>query len=119
SGLLVDTEPLDPELKTRRVVPLEEDAYEEEDSTLYSSRRARSLQLHPYPPVQERPIETDEELEEGEWEDDANIQEYLDPDVGIDEDPLEQRLIHTESPRVKAPGRRNADNYPAETYERG
>ncbi len=70
SALLVETEPLDPDIKARHFSP------------------------------------------------DEN-QIGIDEDEYEDEDPLEQRLIRPESPRGKTPSRRIADDYAAETYQRG
>ena len=123
SGLLVETEPLDPDIKTHHFLPDEDQGMydDEQDSTLYSSRRARSAQAYPYRPRTESYVETEQDMAEREYEVDAP--EYIDPDLGIDEDeyddPLEQRLINIEPPRVKAPSRRIAEVYPPETYERG
>jgi hypothetical protein len=125
SALLVETEPLDPDIKARHFLPDENQSMydDEQDSTLYSSRRARSIQAYPYRPRTESYVETEQDVAESDYE--ADTPEYIDPDVGIDEDeyayedPLEQRLIRPESPRGKMPSRRIADDYPAETYERG
>jgi len=125
SGLLVETEPLDPEVKTRQLLPDEDQSmYDgEQDSTLYSSRRARTAQGYPYRPRTESYIETEQDLAERAYE--VVTPEYIDPDLGIDEDedeyndPLEQRLIPIESPRVKTPSRRIDEDYPPETYQRG
>jgi hypothetical protein len=94
---------------------------DQQDSTLYSSRRARSAQAYPYPPRTESYVETEQDLADGE--DEVEAPEYIDPDLGIDEDeyedPPERHLIKPEPPRVKVPSRRIADDYPPETYERG
>ncbi len=125
SALLVETEPLDPDIKARHFLPDENQSMydDEQDSTLYSSRRGRSVQAYPYRPRTESYVETEQDVAESDYE--VDTPEYIDPDVGIDEDeyayedPLEQRLIQPESPRGKTPSRRIADDYPAETYERG
>lgn len=125
SGLLVETEPLDPEIKIHQPLPDDDlNMYEDEqDSTLYSSRRARTAQAYPYRPRTESYVETEQDMAERAYE--VDTPEYIDPDLGIDEDkyeydePLEQRLIPTESPRVKTPSRRIDEDYPPETYQRG
>ena len=123
SGLLVETEPLDPDIKTGQLLPDEDQSLydDDQDSTLYSSRRARPTQAYPYRSRTESYVETEQDLADRAYE--VDTPEYIDPDLGIDEDEyedsLEQRLIKPEPPRVKAPSRRIADDYPAETYERG
>lgn len=123
SGLVVETEPLDPEINPDHFLPDEDQSvYEDEqDSTLYSSRRARSTQAYPYRPRTENYVETEQDLADREYE--VDTPEYIDPDLGIDEDEYEdlpeRRLIKPEPPRVKTPPRRIADDYPAEVYERG
>ncbi len=122
SGLLVETEPLDPDIKPQHLLPDEDQSQydDEQDSTLYSSRRARSAQAYPYRPRTESYVETEQDLADRAYE--VDTPEYIDPDLGIDEDEyddaVERRLIKPEPPRVKAPSRRIADDYPPETYER-
>src|SRR5579885_1101518 len=96
---------------------------DEQDDTLYSSRRARSAQVYPSHPRAGSYVETRQDMVESEY--DAGVPEYLDPDLGIeedeyrDEDPLERRLMRPESQRSRTPSRRIDEEYAPEPYERG
>ncbi len=125
SAPLVETDQLVPDIKTRHILPGENpSAYDDEpDDTLYSSRRARSIQAYPYRPRTESYVEPEQDVAESAYE--ADALEYLDPDLGIDEDefedadPLERRLMRPEPPRSRTPSRRIDDDYAPEAYERG
>ena len=118
STLLVETGQLNPDVKVRPLLPDEDQSVydEEQDDTLYSRRRARSAQAYPYHPRAGSYVQPEEDVAEREYS--VEVPEYLDPDLGINEDdyedPFEQRLI---SP-ARVPSRRIADDYAPETYER-
>lgn len=112
AAVLEDTGVLDPELSDRYASAGEyPEMYEREvDTTLYSNRHHRFTSTRLAPPVQEpyqeRYVEEDEDLDAGEgpWADEEPAYDYMDPDLGYDEeeDPLAYRLAYTESPRVKS-----------------
>jgi len=108
SAILDDTEQYDPELHGHYASPYEDQEMygSEVDTTLYSNRHPRSAQLAPS--VQERYIEEDEGYDDGPWADEES--EYMDPDLGYDEDedPLQYRLPYAESPGARSPGRRRS-----------
>lgn len=123
SAPLVETGQLDPDVKVRPLSPGEDQSIydDEQDDTLYSSRRARSAQAYPYRPRAGSYVQTEQEVDEREYT--GNVPEYIDPDQGIDEDeyenedPFEQRLMRPEPVRTRTPSRRIADDYPPEAYE--
>jgi hypothetical protein len=119
---LVETDQLAPDINTRHFAPTENQGdYDEQDDTLYSSRRARSLQAYPYHPRSESYIESGRNMAVSQ--DQIGVPDYLDPDLGInesdfeDEDPLARRLARPEQQRNRTPARR-IDDYAPEVYER-
>src|SRR5690242_4375519 len=71
----------------------DQDGYEEqEDPTLYRNRRTHNNRpIQRYTPVRERYPNVNEDVVEGKW--DEHELEYLDPDLGYEEeDPLDQRI---------------------------
>ncbi len=97
----------DSELDDRYALPDEDQEMygREVDTTLYSNRRLRSTQLAS--PVHERYIDDVGEEYEEPWADEE-MQQYMDPDLGYeeDEDPLAHRLAYPVSPRAKSTGLR-------------
>ena len=98
----------DSELDDRYALPDEDQEIygrREVDTTLYSNRRLRSTQLAS--PVHERYIDDVGEEYEEPWADEE-MQQYVDPDLGYeeDEDPLAHRLAYPVSPRAKSTGLR-------------
>ncbi|HLH61472.1 MAG TPA: hypothetical protein VKV20_07270 [Ktedonobacteraceae bacterium] len=125
SAPLVETDQPVPDIKTRYLSPGEDQyGYDaEQDDTLYSRRRARSVQGYSSHSRAGSYGGTEQDMVESEYE--AEVPEYLDPDLGIDEDqyrdedPLERRLVRPEPQYSRAPSRRIDDEYAPEVYERG
>ena len=107
TGLLEEQRQQKKERRSDQLVPFadQESDKEPEDPTLYRNRGARNLRpMQRYTPVQERYPDVDEDVVEGEW--DEHAMEYIDPDLGYEEDPLDRRIGmgRTKSPARPAPG---------------
>src|SRR5690349_21549054 len=106
TGLLEPQRPQKIERHSDQLVPFADQDLdqESEDPTLYRNRGARSHRpVQRYTPVQERYPEVDEDVVEGQWDEDA--MEYVDPDLGYEEDPLDRRVG---GGRTKSPARPGA-----------
>jgi hypothetical protein len=126
NGVLdADTGKMDPEIEDRYALIEEQQDFDEqelEDSVSYSNRPGRvygapsrqSRSVHHMRPAYDLPPEEDEVVEEPLYDDDL---EYMDPDLGYDEDeddPLAPRLVAA-PPR----SRRLDEDYPPEVVPRG
>ena len=93
-----------------QLVPFEDrDGSEEpEDPTLYRNRRAHNNRpIQRYTPVRERYPDVDEDVVEGKRDD--HEMEYIDPDLGYEEeDPLELRVAPGSTGRAKSPAPRTS-----------
>jgi len=116
---LLEQAPQKIERHSDQLVPFEDvDGFEEpEDPTLYSNRRARNIRpIQRYTPVRERHPDVDEDVEEGQW--DEREMEYLDPDLGYEEeDPLDRRVVSPTAGRAKSPAPRTAGLDPRRTSD--
>jgi hypothetical protein len=93
-----------------QLVPFEDvPEYEEaeDDPTLFSNRQARNNRpIQRHTPVRERYPDIEEEVEEGQWDEDEQELEYLDPDLGYEdeeEDPLDRRVAVGGARRAQTP----------------
>jgi len=107
---LLEHAPQKIEQHSEQLVPFgDQDEYEEpEDPTLYRNRRAgNNRPLQRYTPVRERYSDIDEDVVEGDWGE--QDMEYLDPDLGYEEeDPLDRRIAPGSAGRVKSPAPRTS-----------
>ena len=107
---LLEHAPQKIERHSDQLVPFgDQDGYEEpEDPTLYSNRRAHNNRpIQRYTAVQERYPDVDEDVEEGNWNE-REI-EYLDPDLGYEEEaPIDQRVATGNAGQAKSPAPRTS-----------